>query len=264
MIQISILFGCGAVLVVALFGPRGLPGVVILAAGYLAAIIVVAQSRLTGVTVTENLNTYRQLEALVGLYDTLDLDAPLQPAREWAMSPDILRLIADLIGKRKPLLVVEFGSGLSTVIASRCLQRNGHGALISFEHDKAFAERTLADLRQHRVDDVATIITAELKPLRLGNGTFEWYDPDPLERLEVIDMLIIDGPPGRLGPLARYPALPMVFSRLSNSGVVVVDDAARADETKTVSLWMEEFPQLAAEFIPLEKGAVIMRNSRPD
>lgn len=258
VIQISILFGCSSVVVFAAFGSKGLPGVMILTAGYLAALIVVTQSRVREITVRESLNTYRQLEALLGLYETLDLDAPLQPAREWAMSPDILRLIAELIAKRKPLLVVEFGSGLSTVIAARLLQRNGHGLLISLEHDKAFAERTLADLRQHRADDVATVITAELKPLRLEKGVFEWYDPRALEDLGVIDMLIVDGPPGRLGPLARYPALPMVLSKLSDKGVVVIDDAARADETRVVSLWLEECPQLAAEYIPLEKGAVIM------
>ncbi|MES9855801.1 MAG: hypothetical protein ABW166_04240 [Sedimenticola sp.] len=40
-------------------------------------------------------------------------------------------------------------------------------------------------------------------------------------------MLVIDGPSGFIQKHSRYPALPLLFDKLSNNGMVFLDDAAR-------------------------------------
>jgi hypothetical protein len=38
-----------------------------------------------------------------------------------------------------------------------------------------------------------------------------------------------------------------------------MDDGAREDEKKTVEIWLREFPCFVCEYVPLEKGAFIIR-----
>ena len=59
-------------------------------------------------------HSYRQSEALQQLFTLLKFSAPIPPTRSWAASPDLLLTIADLVRTRKPRLVVELGSGIST------------------------------------------------------------------------------------------------------------------------------------------------------
>jgi hypothetical protein len=72
-------------------------------------------------------------------------------------------------------------------------------------------------------------------------------------------MLIIDGPPGNIQHLARYPALPLLFHLLSDDVVVLLDDAFRADEREIVKRWLKEFGGFSLEEIDAEKGAAILR-----
>jgi hypothetical protein len=62
-----------------------------------------------------------------------------------------------------------------------------------------------------------------------------------------------------VGALARYPALPMFFERLSESAIVLVDDASRPDEQEMIKRWLKEYPVFSHEFLPHEKGTVILR-----
>ena len=68
-----------------------------------------------------------------------------------------------------------------------------------------------------------------------------------------IDILFIDGPPGRLQPLSRYPALPAARPHLSPHALVVVDDGRREDEAQMIELWRElgiPFDAETLSFIP--------------
>ena len=74
---------------------------------------------------------FRQLEALVSLHEMLDLKAALPPTRGWAASPDLLLTLTSLVRKHQPKLVVELGSGASTIILSRA----GAVEIVAIEHD---------------------------------------------------------------------------------------------------------------------------------
>jgi predicted O-methyltransferase YrrM len=154
---------------------------------------------------------------------------------------------------------VEAGSGVSTLIAGYCLKQLGGGRIVSLDHAEAYAEITQDRVRQHGLEDHASVRYAPLRPFAIGGHSWLWYDVQPIEDLESIDMLIIDGPPWDTQALARYPALPILFGRLSRNAVILMDDGFRQDEQEIVDRWRQHFEAFVAERIDTEKGAVILR-----
>ena len=56
---------------------------------------------------------------------------------------------------------------------------------------------------------------------------------------EKIDFLFVDGPPGKLQPFSRYPALPVLMPHLSPDAHILVDDGLRDNEAKMIDLWRD-------------------------
>lgn len=166
---------------------------------------------------------FRQLEALVSLHEMLDLKAALPPTRGWAASPDLLLSLTSLVRKHKPKLVVELGSGASTIILSRA----GAVEIVAIEHDLEYLKNTQELLAEHQVSNVK-LIHAPLVQKEILEESFMWYDSSKLQDLKEIDFLFIDGPPGSKDDAARFPALPVLGSKLSKNAVVVIDDTKRS------------------------------------
>ncbi|MDH5711928.1 MAG: class I SAM-dependent methyltransferase, partial [Gammaproteobacteria bacterium] len=74
-----------------------------------------------------------------------------------------------------------------------------------------------------------------------------------------IDILVIDGPPGFLQKNSRYPSLPLLFDRLSESCSVFLDDAARDDERELVAQWLIEYPGLQHAYHDFERGCSVLK-----
>lgn len=207
------------------------------------------------------LNDYYQIESLFSIFSLLRLRYPLPPMREWAISPDFAKHLIALIYAHNPQLIVEVSSGISTVIMGYCLQAVGSGKVISLEHDQQYAKISANYLVNHNLQDTAEVIHAPLNPIQLGEQSWHWYDPTVLKDLpQKIDLLVIDGPPGDLQPLSRYPALPLLIDALSDNCLIILDDGDRVDEQKIVERWQQEFA-LEIEKIHNEKGAFILRRS---
>jgi len=206
------------------------------------------------------LRLYRQLEALTALNALIRPVLPLPPLRVWAGSPDFLLQLARRILIRRPVVIVECSSGASTVVAARCCQLNGSGHVYALEHEQVFAETTREYLREQELEDWATVIVAPLEVIELSGIEYAWYALRALPD-QPIDLLVVDGPPSSLGPLARYPAGPKLLPRLSRNAAVLVDDADRPDEQQMVRLWQEEFPALEVHHVTAEKGLVILEQS---
>lgn len=196
---------------------------------------------------------FSQFEALAGLYVDLRPASSLPPTRGWASSPDFLAVLAKHVMNHSPETVLECSSGVSTIVLARCLQKNGSGHLYSLEHEPAYAEKTMANLRRHGLENWATVVIAPLKEYSLGSESYSWYD---LERLpeQPLDMLVIDGPPHHIGKLARYPAGPLLFPHLRQGGAAILDDASRHQEKQIVQRWASEFPSARVEYHDCEKG----------
>jgi len=151
---------------------------------------------------------------------------PPQLDPDWSLPEDVLKRLTALVKKHKPKLLVECGSGYSTVALAKAV---GKGRLVSLEHEQRFAERTRAMLNGSK---------AEVRHAPIAAG---WYAEDGWKDLDAIDMLIVDGPPGSLGTEARYPALPLLRERLSDKAVIILDDVFRPDEQAIIERWQAEF-----------------------
>jgi predicted O-methyltransferase YrrM len=201
-------------------------------------------------------NHFRQLEALVGIHLDLVLKKSLPPTRAWAASPDFLREIELHALHARPKVIVECGSGVSTVILARCMQLNEAGHVYSLEHLPEFADKTRWDLRRHGLEDWASVLTAPLRRYELRGETVIWYSFEKLPQIE-IDMLLVDGPPEETGKLARFPAA-LLFDRLKPGGVVFLDDANRDDEKTALRLWAQEFTDFRQERRNCETGCAVL------
>ncbi len=205
-------------------------------------------------------NVITQIEALLALYAEVRPAHGLPPTRGWAASPDFLCLLTKFVAEEHPMTVVECSSGLSTLILAACLKNQGRGHVYSLEHDSKFAAKTRDLIRLHDLGEWATVIDAPLQQLSIPNWEGKWYDTTGLLSDFTIDMLVIDGPPHFTASMARYPALPVFLNRMRIGGVVLLDDADRADERLIITTWKKNYPSLSEiPFISAEKGAVCLK-----
>lgn len=217
-----------------------------------------AEARLERRIASEARGLFTQLEADRSLRDRLDLRQGLPHSRNWSASPDFLKLIVEHCLEARPARILECSSGLTTLMLARCCQLNGQGHVHSLENGEAFAAATGRHLDRYGVAGYATLVHAPLEGHRIGGEDYLWYGLDGLPEGS-IDMLVIDGPPGFIQRHSRYPALPLLFGKLSDSCAIFLDDAARPDEREIVARWAGEFPALRHEFIPTERGCSLLR-----
>jgi predicted O-methyltransferase YrrM len=218
----------------------------------------------TGVNETkkEIRQTFRQLEALQNLNAVLPAHGVLPATRGWAASPDLLLVLVDLIMTERPSLVVECGSGASTLWLALAMRRFGiDGRIVALDHDPAFGGQTRDLLARHDVRDLAEVRDAPLESFSLDGQTYLWYASKAWEDLAGIDLLFVDGPPATTGHQARYPALPLLGGSLSPAATVVLDDLIVPDMQEVLRLWLDAHPEFGSEILPLEKQAAVLRRS---
>jgi predicted O-methyltransferase YrrM len=220
---------------------------------------------LRGIVRTRDDRAQRKLKAalsslvnLVSILPELDIKGviPPFPHQGFEITGEEAAYFFHLIRRQRPKLMMELGSGSSTVLFAAALRANGSGRLISIEHESEHAKHTAAMLAQAGLSDRAELVLAPLSDLALNGRTFQWYDLGSLlgTLTEKIDLLFVDGPPGKVQSLSRFPALPILAPHLSPRAMVIVDDGAREDEVRMVELWRElrsvAFETEALDFLP--------------
>ena len=204
---------------------------------------------------------YAQQVAWTELRDHLDV-RPFMPAlRGWAASPDVLRVVVRHIDRLRPELVVECGSGASSVWIGYALRRAGRGRLVTIEHEAGYAEQTRDLVADHDLDDIVEVRHAPLTEIEPETITVDgaqvitadhWYDASVLTDLNGIGVLFVDGPPQATGRHARHPAVPTLFPRCTEDAVIILDDAVRPDEKALGERWLTEYPELHRTEEPAE------------
>jgi len=201
----------------------------------------------------------RQIEALLQVLPNLPSNALLPSSGGWAMNARGLAHLADIVRVERPRLVLELGSGTSTVWLGHVLSGTG-ARLVSLDHNAEYAEATLEELGRHGLRQDVEVRIAPLKLVELAGSEFSWYDPDAIADLSEVDILLVDGPPKATGEQARWPALPMLLSRLSPGAVVLLDDIVRGEEIETLDRWMNEYPEFVREDERVSELAVLRRS----
>lgn len=210
---------------------------------------------------------YSQLESLFWLQRRLLPNTQLPSLRGWASSPDVLVRLHTHIMEAKPAVIVEFGSGASTLVIADALSQNGEGKLFSIEHSDGYGAQTLSQLKQNCLKDwvdlrIGGLVLWEeehLNPEEASKPSL-WYPISLLQDIENVDLIWVDGPPGNTCPYSRYPALPALSNQLSENAEVWMDDTIRQVEKDICESWAQKYG-FDLEYITLEKG--LGRLTRP-
>ncbi|HEX4453655.1 MAG TPA: class I SAM-dependent methyltransferase [Kofleriaceae bacterium] len=187
---------------------------------------------------------------------------PLPALRGFAIAPDFAVVLAELIAREQPNLVVETGSGVSTLVIGYALEQLGAGGrVIALEHDRAYAEATRALIRDHGLDACASVIDAPLEPIVVNGEPHRWYSTRALDELAAIDLVVDDGPPRRVGPMLRYASLHQFAPKLAANATFVLD-VIGTEEPGILARWERELPEFVQQRVASKKGHVIVRRRR--
>lgn len=224
-------------------------------------------------------NSMKQIEACIRLQHYLGADIILPDMHNWPISPDFGVLLINLVEQNAYDAVIEFGSGTSTLILAKALERVAQrqnvlpSPLLSFDHLEEYGEKTQKLLKQAGLNQYANVVVAPLSPWADEKSEYSYYSCSQAlqafkDRLSVPAsriLVIVDGPPAATGRHARYPALPKILEIFGDSDVVhfLLDDYLRTEEREIAAKWLEFLQQrkLAAtrvEFNNLEKKACMI------
>jgi hypothetical protein len=246
---------------VSAFAPNCTVGVVAGALLVGVAAVVARQGSILAARLTDLEGAISQVEPIVALAKILDTRRSLPPMTEYAIAPDFALLLYELVSDLAPKTVVETGSGVSTLICAYALEKlGGEGRVLALDHDASFAEKTRETLALHGLSHRATVVHAPLEKMAVGGGSFLWYQPAALATVDAIDLVVDDGPPKYVGPMARYASLHVLAPKMRPSAPFVLDCVGKEEE-EIVRRWCAELP-FDAEFLPTRKGNVIFRRRR--
>lgn len=183
------------------------------------------------------------LRSMQWLDQVLSPPYPLPTPTRWTLSGDVAAFIAGRLLRLKPELVVEFGSGFSSLIIALVLKKNGSGKLVAIEHDAEFIETTRELIERFSLSDHISLVHAPLANMVINGESFLWYEQESLEFLsdKSVDFMLVDGPPAATCQKARMPALYVMRRKLKSTAQIFVDDADRNDERAMMEIWKKEF-----------------------
>ncbi len=217
-----------------------------------------SESELHRVSREENRVLYKKVDGLMALYRDIEPDRALPPLHSWAAAPDFARVIYREVIDNGRTRVFECGSGSSTIILAYALRSLGAGRVVALEHDAEFARATRLMLAERGLSEWAEIVHAPLADVDIDGTTWRWYDPAAIPE-GAIDLLLVDGPPGPTGPMARYPAMPVLAKQLAPGAVIMLDDANREEERAIGKRWRVEFDGYSAKVLKTDCGTLVLR-----
>lgn len=231
-----------------------------------------SSSKIDSIVKSRTANVVTQLEA----YDTIKrfLQYGVLPVHfhGWPVSPDVGVRLIDMITTQKFDLIIEFGSGTSTLIMSSALAKTSPAQtrFISFDHLEKYYNSTLAMLRKHDVEQHVDLCHAPLTSFEALGNTYMHYDCESKltqvynENIPANVLVLVDGPPGATNKHARYPAFPKIINIFEQSNLTIfMDDYSRIDEKECVEMWEKEAELKNRPFdvtsLSAEKGLAIIK-----
>ncbi|WP_303925018.1 class I SAM-dependent methyltransferase, partial [Draconibacterium sediminis] len=206
-------------------------------------------------------NQSKQQVYISKINDQLQTKIALPFHKPWAVLPDFIYNLLELIKENKPATIVECGSGLSTLVGGYLAKNKIIKQFISVEHDKQFHEATLADLKEYGLEKYVTLVHTPLKSIYIDGEEWLWYDTDIIEtKINEIDILLVDGPPGQLQKNSRYPAIPLLKKYFNNNTRIILDDSHRSDEQEIINKWLVESPNLKLNQLETTKGMAVLNS----
>lgn len=200
-------------------------------------------------------DSYPQLEAFTDLRQLFQPLAPLPALGEASPPPDLMRAIVGQIAAHEPKVIVECGSGASTVWLGYAAKKYGAARVVSLEHDEHLARETRAQLQVHDLLDVVEVRHAPLESWALAGESWAWYSPAALSDLADIGLVLVDGPL----PETHYPAAKLLLPRCADEASFILCDTDQNRVRQAAHRWLAEFRELSGHALPVERGAFLFR-----
>lgn len=208
--------------------------------GQVKALAAVLSNRITTLGATDALVTLTQQSGTQDAPMPLPRQAADLTVREalwgdWALTRPAAAELDARLAALQPRVVVEAGSGASTLILARYARATG-ARVLSLEHVPRFADATKQLLSSEGMAGVVEVVTAPLA--RTADGP--WYGarlPDG------IGFALIDGPPMRDG--GRAAAWPNLAAHMADRWELWLDDTDRQGEQDALDRWTSD-PTFAA------------------
>lgn len=156
----------------------------------------------------------------------------------FSLNPNtILHIINEIqINNRKN--IIEFGSGISTIILAKFIKDNNlNTKIVSIEDNKGWYDYIKSELIKYDLDE---IVSLNYIPLLEEEGITCWYNKKNVSEIVLnkkFDLILVDGPSGGLGKKARKPALEVIINSLNESFIIFLDDIRRKDEREIINNW---------------------------
>ena len=203
---------------------------------------------------------FDQIQSLFNIFNALEIPHMLPRFRDlWSISPDFGYLVTRNILDEKPDTVIEFGSGLTTLLVGLALKKNGTGKIVSIDQDEKYFDKTKRLISKFRLEDYVDLKLCSIETIHLHGKQRKWYATQFLDKIDTVQMIIVDGPPGSIQDKARYPALPVLYDKIDKHFICFVDDYNRTAEEQMVDDWMNMYPDISLEKINTETGAALIR-----
>ncbi|WP_155293201.1 hypothetical protein [Comamonas testosteroni] len=200
----------------------------------------------------------RQMQAFAGLesyWRTGELPAASIEGHARSISPDFSLYVVTLLEQNNYDLVIEFGSGTSTVVIAKAVdkmaaKRGGRPPVVfaSFDHLEEHHQKTLGFLQQAGLADCVQLHHAPLQEWQAPNGNiYPYYScQETLAALAEQQvsaglrvLVIVDGPDAGLH--ARYPAAPLVSQYFAGAQVdLLMDEGIHEDRHEIAQLWQHD------------------------
>lgn len=200
--------------------------------------------------------------------------------RGWPASPDFILWQVELIDKNDYDLILEFGSGITTLYTAKVLavrekksssQKNAQA--VTFEHLEQFFVQTQGILVQAGLIEHVSLVHAPLQEYTAPDGIpYQYYScqkflaelSQKYKSSASRILVIVDGPPGGTNKNARYPAFPMVMKYFAPAHIdFLLDDYIRNDEKELAGMWQAACATAGIDYAivekQLEKEALLLR-----
>lgn len=182
----------------------------------------------------------------------------LPPVSGWSLDvrvlAEIIRISSDLPNDSR---IIELGSGISTFWLAKLFGHRGF-RITSYEHDELYYRRTQDFLVRSKLQDSVELVFAPLT-----KESQPWYSLTHDDSL--VNLLLVDGPPGQSAYAARLPALSVFARKIAPNGYVVIDDAVRENDRRAYDAWLD-WEDAGASFVQTNfvAGAAILQLRRTE
>ncbi|AEI35693.1 coiled-coil domain-containing protein [Francisella salina] len=182
------------------------------------------------------------------------------------ISPDVGLFLIERLQYDKYDLIIEFGSGTSTILFSKILREqqkrvSNFPKVISFDHNEYYYKRTLSNLKSEGLESYVDLVYAPLSKYSYEGNSYMYYNCGDILNTIAMDMVkykkvlvLVDGPPQSTGKNARFPALPYLYNHLRKCHVdLMLDDFNRPEENSVAKMWRAFLDAKKIEYSSEEK-----------